>query len=569
MEIHKQKALDEQACSQEKLLRRHDELQILLDIASALHSSPRLEDVLQQALMAILRTLKFKMGAIYLIEELPDHRWQCEAAALQGFSSTLVDCIRSFTLTSKQVERFLTHEPIRWFSPAKVAFPKLRKRMIEEQINEIICISLLTQKKVLGFFYVTNDGAIHLGPERSEFLTTIGHQIGVAIENAQLFDSVQKVKRELEISFDAVQHNFFIIDSRWRVLLVNKTTERIYGESEELIGKQYTQILYDQDQPSENCPVWKCFQEAQPVRLEGPHPRWGGYYHLYAFPVLNRTGTLERVVYYEKDATQARKLEQRLQQTERLKSLGTLAAGMAHEIRNPLATINFNAQMLLRELTLDQAQEQMFVDTVQEVKKIDRIVQQVLHFARPSDPQFMLNQLNEIVLYCCDLVKVHLRKASIELSLELEKDLPLLIMDFDQISQVVMNLLINAIEAMPDGGKLLLKTFHQKDLPALVLQIRDTGSGILLEDEDHIFDPFFTRKSDGTGLGLSISRQIMEKHRAYMEFDSEIGVGTTFRMVFPLSSDMSVAPGKDPAESFAEKNFMTPSIATKMEIPTR
>jgi len=555
MQLPKRRSPEDRACSQEELLRRNDELQILLDISSALHSSPHLEDVLQRALMAILQTLQFKMGAIYLAEKLPDQQWHCRLAAHHGFASKLVNCIRHFTLDHAQVEKFLKREPVRWLGPRKVIFSKLQQRMIEEEIKEIVCISLLTHNKVLGFLYVANDEAIKIGPDRAEFLTTIGHQIGVAIENAQLFDSIQRVKRELEISFDALQHNFFIIDSRKHILLVNRSTEKIYGKSRELTGRSYAPVLYGREEAVEDCPVMQCFREKRAVRREGPHPRWGGYYHFYAFPVISRSGRLERVVYYEKDATETRKLEQRLQQSERLKALGTLAAGMAHEIRNPLATINFNAQMLLRELDLDESQNQMLGDSVQEIKKIDRIVQQVLHFARPSEPHFMAHGLNEIVHYCYDLAKVHIRKASIQCVQQLDEELPRLVMDFDQISQVAMNLMLNAIEAMPDGGELRVRTYRQRDPAGAVLEIRDTGVGILEEDENQIFDPFFTRKPDGTGLGLSISRQIMEKHGAYIELDSRVGEGSVFRMVFPL-----VQTGQGKNKESTPKAFSTPAV---------
>jgi signal transduction histidine kinase len=242
-------------------------------------------------------------------------------------------------------------------------------------------------------------------------------------------------------------------------LRVNRTSELVYGAGHDLMGRPYPEVLYDQPQPISSCPVQECLQEVRPVQRDGPHHRWGGFYSYYAFPVVNRLGQLERVVYYEKDVTEARRLEQRLQQTEKLKALGTLAAGIAHEIRNPLATINFNAQLLHRELSLNTAQEQMYADMLIEVKKIDRIVQQVLSFARPRQPQFLPNQLNDVVRYCYDLAKVHMRKASIEVVLELCEELPPFIMDFNQISQVIMNLVINAIDAMVDGGRLILRTF--------------------------------------------------------------------------------------------------------------
>jgi nitrogen-specific signal transduction histidine kinase len=427
-------------------------------------------------------------------------------------------------------------KPVRWFPTRKLVFAKLRERMDEENVQEIICIALMTQKKVLGLLYVTHD-SLSLGPEKKEFLRTIGHMIGVSIENAQLFDSIERAKSELEISFDAIQHSIFIIDSKLHIIRVNKTSETLYGPAEALLNRKYTRVLYNQDHPHPECPIWACLWGAQPVRREGPHPRWGGYFHFYAFPVLNTAGSLERVVYYEKDMTEARKLEQRLQQSERLKALGTLAAGIAHEIRNPLATINFNTQMLQRELSLDTAQRQMFEDINIEIKKMDRIVQQVLHFAKPREPQFLPNQLNEVVAYCHDLSKAYVRKTNVEVSVELTEGIPLLVMDFNQISQVVMNLLLNAIEAMPGGGKIALTTHLQEDPTAVVLQVSDTGPGIMEEDKDHIFDPFFTRKPEGTGLGLSISRQILDKHGAVVELESAAGVGTTFRLVFPVSGE--------------------------------
>ena len=523
--------------SHEQYLGHHHELQILLDISSALLCSPHLKEVLHKALMAILRTLKFKMGAIYLVKENTDEKCLLELAARHGFVSSLMDSIQSFWVSSDVMRDFYRRLTVRWLPVSKVVFPELRAMMAEEKVEEIICISLKTRKRVVGLLYVTNDGVLQPRPDRNEFLTTIGYHIGVAIENAQLFDSVERAKTELEISFDAIQHSIFIVDDRWRVYRVNKTSEEIYGKSELLVGQLYTKILYGSDQPHPKCPILGCLQTAKPVRCEGPHPRWGGYYHYYAFPVFNAEGVQERVVYYEKDATEARKLEQRLQQSERLKSLGTLAAGIAHEIRNPLATINFNTQMLQRELSLDHAQQQMFDDMAQEIRKIDRIVQQVLHFARPRDPQFLPNQLNDVVAYCHELAKVYLRKANVEVFLDLAENLPLHVMDFSQISQVIMNLIINAIEAMRQGGKLTLKTFAQEEPPALVLQVSDTGPGILEEDKNRIFDPFFTRKPEGTGLGLSISRQILEKHGAYIELDSHPGEGATFRVIFLLSAE--------------------------------
>ena len=522
--------------SPEASLQQGHELQILFQISSALQSSPRLEDVLQRALMAILSTLRLKMGAIYLVKDIAEDQWLLELSSHYGFPSAVVNAIQAITVAPEVMSRFGYHRMVHWVPVSRLFFAQLRERMHDAGVNEVICIPLKSQHKVLGLLYVTNEGPLQIRPERSEFLTAIGNQLGVAIENAQLFESIERAKGELEISFDAIQHSFFLVDNQLRIFRVNRTSETVYGKRQDLVGKKYTRVLYEQDQPPPECPIWACLWGGQPVQREGPHPRWGGYYHFYAFPVLNTDGDVDRVVYYEKDITEERKLEHRLNQTERLKALGTLAAGIAHEIRNPLATINFNTQMLQRELALDAAQHQMFDDVVQQIKKIDRIVQQVLSFAKPRDPQFLPYQLNEIVGYCHDLTKAHLRTTNMEVVLDLGKELPMLVVDFNQISQVIVNLMINAIEAMPEGGVLTIRTHFQEEPTAVVLEVTDTGQGILEEDQDRIFDPFFTRKSEGTGLGLSISRQILEKHGAFIEVDTQESVGTTFRILFPFAT---------------------------------
>jgi signal transduction histidine kinase len=429
--------------------------------------------------------------------------------------------------------KFDYDRPVRWFPIERLVFSTLQDRMREEGVREVICISLMTQKKVLGLLYVTNDGALRLKHARTEFLKVIGHQLGVSIENVLLFDSVERARSELEITFDAIQHSIFLVDKRMRIYRVNKTCELVYRDQAPLLGQKYTRVLYGQDQPHPECPVWACLWGGQPVQREGPHPRWGGYYRYYAFPVFG-SGGLHRVVYYEKDETESRRLENRLQQTERLKALGTLAAGIAHEIRNPLATINFNTQLLQRELNLDSYQAQMFEDTIQEVRKIDKIVQQVLRFARPAEPQFLPDRLNDVVRHCHDLARVNLRNADVEVVLDLEEGLPDLVMDFNQISQVVMNVILNGIDAMSGSGRLTIRTSRREDPPGVILRVSDTGPGILPEDRERIFDPFYTRKSEGTGLGLSISSQILEKHGAYIEIEDSSPLGTTFKIVFPM-----------------------------------
>ena len=150
---------------------------------------------------------------------------------------------------------------------------------------------------------------------------------------------------------------------------------------------------------------------------------------------------------------------------------------------------------------------------------------------------------------------MYLVKAQVAVSTDLRKDLPPIVMDFNQICQVLMNLIINSIEAMPGGGELKISTSLHEESQGQVLEIQDTGSGILEEDKGRIFDPFFTRKPEGTGMGLSISRQIVEKHGALMELDSTPGAGNHFPAYFPRGGRSLAFRSPEPAaEAFRNRD---------------
>lgn len=518
-----------------------NQLQILYEVSKACQLSPKLPIVLQSALDAIITTFRVKLGAVYILKEGEDEeKKDFILSAYKGFEDELYNHVKRFSMESVQLRSIEEHFYPIWLKRNKIYFPLLRQKLREHGIDEIICIPLFSKNTLLGLFYLTNSDPLQLGSEHRTFLISLGRQLGVAIDNARLFESISRAKTELEISFDAIQHNIFVIDYNYSIYRVNRATRKKYGRLEKILGKKYYQIIYQQEDPPPRCPVYLCFLTAKPVQEEGTHPRWGGYFEFHAFPVFSTTGELQRVVYYEKDITEEQEMEQRLRQSERLKSLGTLATGIAHEIRNPLAAINLNIQMLDRELELESDQKQMMGDIKKEIRRIDKIVKQVLGFARPGKPATAENSLNEILHYCYKLTRTQLRKKGIQVEILLDDELPVLVLDFDQIAQVVMNLIINALEAMPTGGEMILQTFWEKEKNRIGLMVKDNGTGISSEDQEHIFDPFFTRKPHGSGLGLYISQQIIEKHQATIELSSIPGEGTSFYVYFPVPGEIMI-----------------------------
>ncbi len=248
------------------------------------------------------------------------------------------------------------------------------------------------------------------------------------------------------------------------------------------------------------------------------------------------------------DLTAFKKLESQVRRTDRLASIGTLSAGMAHEIKNPLVTLKTFTQLLP-----ERYQDADFRDTFsslvgQEVKRIDSIVNQLLRFARPAKPSLHPMHVNEVLDNTLRLVHQQLKQKNIQLTREYHAPSDLILGDADLLVQAFLNFFLNAIDSMDAGGTLTVRTEHieletnQITLDGrlatettLRIAIRDTGHGIKPEDIPHVFDPFFTTKTSGTGLGLSVSHGIISEHKGMIDVESEVEKGATFYLFFPVA----------------------------------
>ncbi|MBI5249916.1 MAG: two-component sensor histidine kinase, partial [Desulfomonile tiedjei] len=216
--------------------------------------------------------------------------------------------------------------------------------------------------------------------------------------------------------------------------------------------------------------------------------------------------------------------------------------GIAHEIRNPLASINFNVQMLSKKVSGDATLSELIDDTIQGIDKIKILVKSILDFAKPKAPMLKRGRLLDIVTDSVALMKPQISKANVTVRIDLSRDVPEIVFDPHQIQQVFINLILNALEAMPDGGAVEVRTETEEnagnDKPQLAVSVADDGCGIPHEIQPRIFDPFFTTKTEGTGLGLSIVHKIMEQHDATIDCISEVHKGTTFILRFPLETEL-------------------------------
>lgn len=234
------------------------------------------------------------------------------------------------------------------------------------------------------------------------------------------------------------------------------------------------------------------------------------------------------------DVTKIRSLEQRMRENERLAAIGRMAGGVAHEVRNPLSSIKGLA-LLLKNKFMAGSKEQDTADLlIQETERMNRTITEMLSFTRPSDLRLGRVDLTALLQRSLQLIKSEADDNRIVTRLEVAGELLAVSGDVDRLQQVMMNVLLNAMQAMEQGGRLTVALANKEDGQSVVLRINDTGAGIAAELLPQVFYPYFTTKQGGTGIGLSISQKIIVDHGGSIELESEPGTGTTVTILLPV-----------------------------------
>jgi PAS domain S-box-containing protein len=353
------------------------------------------------------------------------------------------------------------------------------------------------------------------------------------LRQKHLEQAIIESKKRLMAVFDGIMSPLTITDLDHNIIMVNKATASLFNDKiPRLLGRKCYEAFRKENEPCPNCPVTETIRTGKPSHRLSTNPIVNRTLEEYTFPIFDASGNLSLIINYGIDVTDKIKMERQLVQADKMASLGTLAAGIAHEIRNPMATINLNTQILLRDLDLDEEHQVYMLDIQKEVKKIERIISEILEFSKPRPAHLIESNINEVVLSVHELTRVQLRKDDLRVHFNLNESLPAVLIDPAQVSQVVINLVINAMQAMPEGGDLTITTQMDPITRRVELLVDDTGVGIPPDNLSKIFDPFFTNKPEGTGLGLAIARQILEKNQAAIYVSSKKGKGTVFRILF-------------------------------------
>ncbi|HEY7426226.1 MAG TPA: ATP-binding protein [Gemmataceae bacterium] len=281
------------------------------------------------------------------------------------------------------------------------------------------------------------------------------------------------------------------------------------------------------------------------TRLTSPEHTAAELVRFQAATVLALTGIVAALVLtanlgrnLRRERRQREQLREELRRAEHLAALGKLLAGVAHEVRNPLAAIRSTAQLWQR--LPPEARDPSAMDAVvQGVDRLNALVRRLLFFVRSGHEERRPVDVNAVVQETLTLLRAQADSQGVALQTELAADLPLVSSSVQALQQVVLNLTTNALQAMPNGGTLLCRTRRLESPPRVELWIADTGPGIAVEELPHLFEPFHTTRPEGTGLGLALCREIVQQHGGRIELDRQEGWGAVFRVTLPLTEPLA------------------------------
>ncbi len=567
--------------SDEAIRERGQELAALNKIAATLTSSLQLDEILASTIDGIRQILNVEAVSLLLLDEErgelifkktlgedPDWIFQYSMSAEHGLVSECVRLGRPLLVNEvKDDQRF---------------YPRLDS-VTGFETRSILCAPLLTRSQTLGAVEVINKRGAPFDLHDQELLVSMTASVANAIYNARLFHQLTVANADLEASrwevvrsrntlralFDGIPHPIYIVGPDYRLVALNRAcaqlagadaaaetlaqaaaaSEKADGSSDRnpfaaLVGRLCYAALYQRAEPCVGCRMAETFFAGQSAQRT--ERRWGqddqvAEWDISTYPIFDERGQATQVVVFAQDVTEKRRLESSLAQSEKLAAVGQLAAGVAHEINNPLAAILANTQLLQRELAPDDDRQESVSLIAMAGERALQVVRNLLDFARQERYELAATDVNQTIQNAFALAAPLLRNTSIRLISELTPELPPIWASQDHLQGVWLNFLLNARDALgADGGEIRVATRRQGN--ELHVTLADTGMGIQPERLPRIFEPFYTTKKSGqgTGLGLFTCHRIIKQHGGHIRVDSQVGRGTVFTVVLPLPATAPV-----------------------------
>jgi signal transduction histidine kinase/putative methionine-R-sulfoxide reductase with GAF domain len=559
------------------------EINALLEISKAIASGLYLEDVLRLIVTVTANVMNSKICSLWILDE-KDQKLKLKAT--QSISEEYLR-ERSLALGEGVVGHVALHnQPMAIFNVLKERLYKEKELAKKEGLVSMLSVPMCVKDRVIGVINCYTSYPHSFSKSEEETLITVANQAAICIENSGLMETLD-IDEILRLVLEGVTRSIGF--DRARLYLVNekKNTleckmavgmdeEKIKGitlrldPEDSVVARSVFEkkpfIIPDANQDPRINPFLReklNLHSLLVVPLHAKERALGAIAADFIEPNKSITKeTLESVMVFAQQAglaiynafmyqelkTFSQRMEEKIQKTsadlrkaeaqlirsEKLAALGQLAAGIAHEIRNPLTSINILIHSLTENLSSGDSRVEDLKVIEEEIRRINEIVDQFLRFAKPAPPFLEKAEVVSIFEETLQLLRPQIEKQRISVLKDFSP-LPPTAIDREQMKQVLLNLLLNAIQSMPKGGHLSLKGHIPDDDRWIEISIQDSGIGIPGEDIDRLFDPFFSTKDGGIGLGLSIAHRIIEQHHGKIEVESVSGKGTLFTVWLPIS----------------------------------
>jgi two-component system, sporulation sensor kinase E len=360
------------------------------------------------------------------------------------------------------------------------------------------------------------------------------------MDRAQFRSLLQDAAAEselLEMVMESMSDGVVVTDRSDRILLVNKSAQRMLPF---VAGELGERVLWETIEDREIAAFFRRSLAGLDRVVDREFTLTEGFVRTLALTVmpLVRQGSIQGNVIHIEDVTEKRAKEARLRRAESLAALTTLTAGVAHEIKNPLASIGIHIELIRKAIggrqTVSAAKVSENLEVIkEEVERLNRIVVDFLFAVRPMNTELVLDDPNRLVRELLEFMRFELEQAGVQVELQLQEPSPQIRLDEKYFKQALLNIVKNAIAAMPQGGRLRVETVRKGN--TLQLKVSDTGVGIPEEILDKIFEPYFTTREFGSGLGLTLVYKIVKEHLGDIAVSSKPGEGATFTLSFPIA----------------------------------